>query len=69
MRQGDIRERVWYCECSVDESFQGVRNLIDKSQDSFEMQADAIQPGQNVIVVDDLIATGEISQADTSLRV
>ncbi|KAI0091967.1 phosphoribosyltransferase-like protein, partial [Irpex rosettiformis] len=26
--------------------------------DSFEMQADAIQPGQNVIVVDDLIATG-----------
>ncbi|KAI0069071.1 adenine phosphoribosyltransferase [Artomyces pyxidatus] len=26
--------------------------------DIFEMQADAIQPGQNVIVVDDLIATG-----------
>lgn len=29
-------------------------------QDSFEMQADAIKPGQNVIVVDDLIATGEL---------
>ncbi|KAJ9104322.1 hypothetical protein QFC19_003962 [Naganishia cerealis] len=26
--------------------------------DEFEMQADAIQPGQNCIVVDDLIATG-----------
>jgi adenine phosphoribosyltransferase len=28
-------------------------------QDAFEMQADAIKPGQNVIVVDDLIATGK----------
>ena len=28
-------------------------------QDSFEMQADAIKPGQTVIVVDDLIATGK----------
>ena len=27
-------------------------------QDVFEMQADAIQPGQNVVVIDDLIATG-----------
>ncbi|KAF9482474.1 adenine phosphoribosyltransferase [Pholiota conissans] len=26
--------------------------------DSFEMQADAIKPGQSVIIVDDLIATG-----------
>jgi len=29
-------------------------------QDSFEMQADAIQPGQTVVVIDDLIATGMI---------
>jgi adenine phosphoribosyltransferase len=27
-------------------------------QDLFEMQAGAIQPGQNVVIVDDLIATG-----------
>ena len=28
------------------------------SKDVFEMQADAIQPNQNVVVIDDLIATG-----------
>lgn len=27
-------------------------------QDSFEIQADAIKPGQTVVIVDDLIATG-----------
>ncbi|KAL6299104.1 phosphoribosyltransferase-like protein [Sparassis latifolia] len=31
--------------------------------DIFEMQSDAIQPGQNVIVVDDLIATGGSAKA------
>jgi len=31
--------------------------------DSFEMQADAIKPGQSVIVVDDLIATGGSAKA------
>ncbi|KAF8165422.1 phosphoribosyltransferase-like protein [Crassisporium funariophilum] len=31
--------------------------------DSFEMQADAIKPGQNVIIVDDLIATGGSAKA------
>jgi len=31
--------------------------------DSFEMQADAIQPGQNVVIVDDLIATGGSAKA------
>jgi len=31
--------------------------------DSFEMQADAIKPGQTVIVIDDLIATGGSAKA------
>ncbi|KAF8192513.1 adenine phosphoribosyltransferase [Pholiota molesta] len=31
--------------------------------DSFEMQADAIKPGQSVIVIDDLIATGGSAKA------
>ena len=29
-------------------------------QDSFEIQADAIKPGQTVVVIDDLIATGRL---------
>ncbi|KAH7100648.1 adenine phosphoribosyltransferase [Auriculariales sp. MPI-PUGE-AT-0066] len=32
-------------------------------QDIFEMQADAIKPGQTVIVIDDLIATGGSAKA------
>jgi hypothetical protein len=28
------------------------------TQDEFEMQADAIAPGQTVVIVDDVIATG-----------
>jgi adenine phosphoribosyltransferase len=32
--------------------------LIQELQDSFEMQVDAIKPGQNVVVIDDLLATG-----------
>jgi len=32
-------------------------------EDSFEMQADAIQEGQNVVVIDDLIATGGSAKA------
>jgi len=31
--------------------------------DSFEIQADAIKPGQNVVVIDDLIATGGSAKA------
>ena len=33
--------------------------MLTARKDAFEMQRDAIKPGQNVIVVDDLIATGK----------
>lgn len=32
----------------------------EPTQDIFEMQADAIQAGQNVVIIDDLIATGTV---------
>lgn len=32
-------------------------------QDFFQMQADSIKPGQKVIVVDDIIATGKFSSS------
>lgn len=32
---------------------------VNTAQDTFEMQADAIKPGQTVVVIDDLIATGK----------
>lgn len=43
--------------------------LIDKlsSQDIFEIQSDSILPGQNVIVIDDLIATGGTAKAAINL--
>lgn len=31
-----------------------------KNQDEFEMQANAIAPGQAVVIVDDIIATGAL---------
>jgi hypothetical protein len=34
--------------------------LLATTQDEFEMQADAIVPGQTVVVVDDIIATGAL---------
>lgn len=44
---------------TVSSSLSSKNNIHDRiSQDIFEMQADAIQPGQTVIVIDDLIATG-----------
>lgn len=30
-------------------------------EDFFEMQKDAIQPGQRIIVVDDIVATGRLT--------
>ncbi|CEQ42817.1 SPOSA6832_04691, partial [Sporobolomyces salmonicolor] len=35
----------------------------ERMQDSFEMQEGAIKPGQNVLVIDDLIATGGSAKA------
>jgi len=43
------------CESATYEKEYGV--------DSFEMQSDAIEPGQSVIIVDDLIATGGSAKA------
>lgn len=38
----------------------GIRHVLTIiTQDTFEMQSDAVKPGQSVIVVDDLIATGK----------
>lgn len=56
VRHSDVRERIW---------IRGWSFLIMQQytysfeQDSFEMQEDAIKPGQVIIVVDDLIATGK----------
>lgn len=36
--------------------------LLKIGKDVFEMQADSILPGQNVVVIDDLIATGICSR-------
>ncbi|KIJ70172.1 hypothetical protein HYDPIDRAFT_104847 [Hydnomerulius pinastri MD-312] len=40
---------------------------LEYGSDSFEMQDGAIQPGQNVIIVDDLIATGGSASAAGAL--
>jgi hypoxanthine phosphoribosyltransferase len=36
----------------------GIGDTTDDLKDEFEMQADAILPGQTVVIVDDIIATG-----------
>ena len=35
--------------------------------DVFEMQKDAIRPGQKVLIVDDIIATGKFMELDRGL--
>lgn len=41
----------------------GAEYVKEYGTDVFEIQADSIQPGQNVIVIDDLIATGGSAKA------
>lgn len=43
--------------CAVVDSFF---SFFLSAQDEFEMQAGAIEPGQTVVVVDDIIATGAL---------
>jgi adenine/guanine phosphoribosyltransferase-like PRPP-binding protein len=52
----EIRARVWHSKCML--KYVLNRNRDGMFQDTFEMQADAIVPGQTAVVVDDLIATG-----------
>ena len=40
---------------------------LEYGTDSLEIHADAIEPGQNVLIVDDLLATGGTAAAVTSL--
>lgn len=53
-----LRPGVWNCESY---SFHPIIVLWIKQnyfQDTFELQKDAIKPGQKVLIVDDLLATG-----------
>ncbi|KAJ2878730.1 adenine phosphoribosyltransferase, partial [Coemansia aciculifera] len=44
-----------------------VTYMKEYGPDVFEMQADALQPGQNVVIVDDLLATGGSCKAAEDL--
>jgi adenine phosphoribosyltransferase len=45
----------------------GINYALEYGQDRLEMHADAIRPGQSVLLVDDLIATGGTAFAGTEL--
>ena len=47
---------------SVSESYD-----LEYGSDSLEMHSDAVKPGENVLIVDDLIATGGTAAATTRL--
>ncbi len=56
MRVCRLRKRIWSSESLISDQSH---SCIEKNEkDTFEMQTDAIKPGQTVIVVDDLLATG-----------
>ena len=40
---------------------------LEYGEDDFEMHEDAIRPGQNVVIIDDLLATGGTTQATVKL--
>jgi adenine phosphoribosyltransferase len=44
-----------------------VRYDLEYGSDSLEMHADAVRPGQRVLIVDDLLATGGTARATTDL--
>lgn len=63
-RQENYQDNVYLCHIRKNTEWYNRLVLRETSinphqQDSFEMQADSIRPGQTVIVVDDLIATGK----------
>lgn len=45
----------------------GLSYALEYGEDRIEMQADAVQPGQRVILLDDLLATGGTMAAGISL--
>ncbi|MBB6226659.1 adenine phosphoribosyltransferase [Polymorphobacter multimanifer] len=45
----------------------GINYALEYGHDRIEMHADAVQPGQSVLLVDDLIATGGTALAGTEL--
>jgi adenine phosphoribosyltransferase len=45
----------------------GVNYALEYGQDRIEMHADAVKPGQNLLLIDDLIATGGTALAATEL--
>jgi adenine phosphoribosyltransferase len=45
----------------------GLNYALEYGEDRVEIQADAVQPGQRVVVVDDLLATGGTMQAACGL--
>jgi adenine phosphoribosyltransferase len=55
MRFSNVRKGVWSCEYLRKHLAYSFETQL---QDSFEMQMDSIKPGQSVVVIDDLIATG-----------
>jgi adenine phosphoribosyltransferase len=44
-----------------------VEYALEYGTDSIEMHKDAVQPGQNVLIVDDVLATGGTARATTQL--